>query len=74
MIGKSLGHFHIVEKIGEGGMGAVYVAVQDHPRREVAVKVMKAGLTSRDALRRFHYEADILARLGSGNAGSGGKA
>jgi tetratricopeptide (TPR) repeat protein len=44
-------------------MGTVYEAIQDHPRRPVAVKVMKNGVTSASALRRFEFEAQLLARL-----------
>jgi len=44
-------------------MGTVYVAVQERPRRTVALKLMKAGIASRSALRRFEYESQILARL-----------
>ncbi|MGB2985688.1 MAG: hypothetical protein WBE26_07370 [Phycisphaerae bacterium] len=46
-----------------GGMGTVYEAVQEHPRRTVAVKVLKHGVASRSAMRRFEYESQILARL-----------
>jgi non-specific serine/threonine protein kinase/serine/threonine-protein kinase len=58
-----LGHYHIRRLIGSGGMGAVYEALQDHPRRIVALKVMRRGLASRSALRRFEYEAQMLGRL-----------
>ncbi len=44
-------------------MGAVYEAVQEQPRRTVALKVMRRGIASRSALRRFEYEAQLLARL-----------
>ena len=44
-------------------MGTIYEANQDSPRRVVAVKVMKQGIVSRSALRRFEYESQILARL-----------
>jgi len=53
--------YRIIEPLGEGGMGMVYRAVQDHPQREVALKVMKS--TSSDLVRRFEREIDILARL-----------
>ncbi len=49
--------------IASGGMGTVYEAVQEHPRRSVAVKVMRQGVASRSALRRFEYEAQLLGRL-----------
>ena len=44
-------------------MGVVYEAMQDNPRRPVALKVMKRGLASRSALRRFEFESQILGRL-----------
>ena len=62
-IGTRLGQFTINRVIGSGGMGTVYKATQETPRRTVALKVMKSGLTSPQALKRFHYEAEVLARL-----------
>ncbi len=58
-----IGNYKIKRAIASGGMGTVYEAVQEQPRRTVAVKVMKQGLASRSALRRFEYESQILARL-----------
>ena len=58
-----IGHFHVKRAIASGGMGTVYEAVQEKPRRTVALKVMKHGIASRSALRRFEYESQILARL-----------
>ena len=58
-----IGHFHVKRVIASGGMGTVYEAVQEKPRRTVALKVMKHGIASRSALRRFEYESQILARL-----------
>jgi tetratricopeptide (TPR) repeat protein/tRNA A-37 threonylcarbamoyl transferase component Bud32 len=60
---KAIGRYHIRRAIAAGGMGTVYEATQDNPRRVVAVKVMRHGIASRTALRRFEYEAQILARL-----------
>ncbi len=62
-IGSRLGNFTIKMVIGSGGMGTVYKAIQDHPKRTVALKVMKVGMSSPHALRRFRYEAEVLARL-----------
>ena len=59
----TIGGFHIVKLLGEGGMGAVYLAEQRHPHRTVALKVIKAGLARTEALRRFEREADLLGRL-----------
>jgi non-specific serine/threonine protein kinase/serine/threonine-protein kinase len=49
--------------VGEGGMGAVYEAEQENPRRFVALKVIKPGWTSPELLRRFEQEAQALGRL-----------
>jgi len=58
-----IGRYHIKRVIASGGMGTVYEATQDNPRRVVAVKVMKQGIASKSALRRFEYEGQILGRL-----------
>ncbi|MHC4428174.1 MAG: protein kinase domain-containing protein [Planctomycetota bacterium] len=58
-----IGRYRLRGIIASGGMGTVYEAMQEHPRRRVALKVMKAGIASRSALRRFEYESQILARL-----------
>lgn len=63
MISKQIGAYTIKRLIGSGGMGAVYEAMQQQPRRIVALKVMKAGVTSKSSLRRFEYESQLLARL-----------
>lgn len=60
---KRLGQYHIKRVIATAGMGTVYEATQEKPRRTVAVKVMKHGIASRSALRRFEYESRVLARL-----------
>ncbi len=60
---ERIGQYRLKRVIAAGGMGVVYEAMQDHPRRPVAVKIMKHGVTSRSALRRFEYESQILARL-----------
>ena len=44
-------------------MGTVYEAIQENPRRRVALKMMRRGITSRSALRRFEFESQTLARL-----------
>lgn len=63
MIGKRIGRYHIHGLIASGGMGIVYEAVQEQPHRTVALKVMRRGIASRSALRRFQYEAQIMGRL-----------
>jgi WD40 repeat protein/predicted Ser/Thr protein kinase len=55
--------YEIVELIAEGGMGAVYRARQERPEREVALKVLRAGLTSEDLVRRFEREVAVLGKL-----------
>ena len=58
-----IGPFRILERIGEGGMGAVYLAEQDSPHRRVALKVIRAEASSEKLLRRFEREAELLGRL-----------
>ena len=60
---KLIGEYRISGLIGSGGMGSVYEAMQEHPRRRVAIKMMKRGITSRSAQRRFEFESQLLARL-----------
>lgn len=59
----AIGRYRIVRLLGEGGMGTVYEAEQDEPRRRVALKVIKLGLATPDQLRRFRRESQALARL-----------
>jgi non-specific serine/threonine protein kinase/serine/threonine-protein kinase len=61
--GQRVGRFTIKELLASGGMGDVYVAVQEQPRRKVALKMMRLGIASRTALRRFEFESQTLARL-----------
>jgi WD40 repeat protein/predicted Ser/Thr protein kinase len=60
---QRIGHYRILRCIGEGGMGTVYEAEQDNPRRQVALKVIRAGAVSPGLLKRFSQEAHILGRL-----------
>ena len=62
-VGQHIGRYHVRSVIAEGGMGVVYSAVQEQPHRTVALKVMKRGIASRQALRRFQYETQVLSRL-----------
>src|SRR5262249_33100825 len=60
---QAIGRYRVVRVLGEGGMGTVYEAEQDNPRRTVALKVIRAGLASDSLLQRFAREAQILGRL-----------
>ena len=55
--------YKIVRVLGVGGMATVYEAMQQHPPRRVALKVMRLGLTHSSALQRFQFETEVLARL-----------
>src|SRR5262249_16016080 len=58
-----LGRYRPIRLLGEGGMGTVYEAEQDSPRRTVALKVVRPGLASPELLKRFRHESQILGRL-----------
>ena len=59
-----LGAYRILGKLGEGGMGIVYEAEQQHPRRRVALKVIRGGrFVDEPHIRMFQREIDTLARL-----------
>ncbi len=62
-IPEQIGSYRIIRKLGEGGMGTVYEAEQQHPRRRVALKVLRAPFSSEQMRRRFEYEARVLGRL-----------
>src|SRR6476646_866007 len=63
-----IGHYRIVETIGEGGMGIVYKAEQREPvRRIVALKVIKLGMDTHDVVARFEAERQALAMLSHPN-------
>lgn len=62
-IPERIGRYRILRRIGEGGMGIVYEAEQDNPRRRVALKVLPPGTSSRELVRRFRREAHLLGRL-----------
>jgi len=62
-IPATIGRYRILRLLGEGGMGAVYEAEQEQPRRTVALKVIKPGLATPELLRRFEQESQALGRL-----------
>jgi serine/threonine protein kinase/tetratricopeptide (TPR) repeat protein len=63
-IGTSIGPYRLMEQIGEGGFGLVFVAEQTEPvRRKVALKVIKPGMDSRQVVARFEAERQALAMM-----------
>lgn len=60
---RRIGSYTIRRLIGTGGMGQVFEAMQDQPRRAVALKLMRSAIASESARRRFEYEVQILGRL-----------
>ncbi len=58
-----VGPYSVLRKIGEGGMGIVFEARQEHPQRVVALKIIRPGFASPSMLRRFRQEADVLGQL-----------
>ena len=68
MIGQTIGHYRILEKVGAGGMGVVYRARDEQLDRDVALKVLPSGTLSDDTTRRhFRNEAMALAKLNHPN-------
>jgi serine/threonine protein kinase/Tol biopolymer transport system component len=64
VIGRTLSHYRIEERLGVGGMGEVYRARDEKLGRDVALKVLPSGaLADEEARRRFRKEATVLARL-----------
>jgi predicted Ser/Thr protein kinase/pimeloyl-ACP methyl ester carboxylesterase len=68
LIGRTLGHYRIVEQIGAGGMGVVYRAHDERLNRDVAIKVLPEVVAeNQDRLARFEREAKLLASLNHSN-------
>jgi eukaryotic-like serine/threonine-protein kinase len=68
LLGKTLSHYRIVEKIGAGGMGVVYRAYDETLRRDIAVKVVPPSFADdRERLRRFEHEARAAGALNHPN-------
>ena len=62
--GACIGHYKLVQKIGEGGCGIVYMAEQEEPvRRQVALKVIKLGMDTKSVIARFAAERQALASM-----------
>ena len=63
-VGQTLGRYKLLEQIGEGGCGMVYVAEQKEPvRRKVALKVIKLGMDTKQVVARFEAERQALAMM-----------
>jgi serine/threonine protein kinase len=68
VVGKTLGHYKILEPLGAGAMGEVYRARDTTLKRDVAVKVLPEDVaTDQDRLARFEREAKLLASLNHAN-------
>jgi WD40 repeat protein/serine/threonine protein kinase len=64
LTGSRIGPYKLLQPIGEGGMGTVYMAEQTQPvRRKVAIKVIKPGMDSRQVIARFEAERQALAMM-----------
>ncbi len=62
--GKTIGRYKLLEEIGEGGFGVVYMAQQQEPvRRKVALKIIKPGMDTRQVVARFEAERQALAMM-----------
>ncbi len=60
---RTIGRYRVKCILGQGGMGVVYLAQQENPQRNVALKVIRSGIMSRELLRRFDLETAVLGRL-----------
>ena len=68
LIGRTLGHYRVVEQIGAGGMGMVYRAHDERLDRDIAIKVLPEEVAGdMERLARFDHEAKLLASLNHQN-------
>ncbi|MCP3902974.1 MAG: serine/threonine protein kinase, partial [Planctomycetes bacterium] len=63
LLGRTIGRCRVLRRLAVGGMGAVYEAEQENPKRRVALKVIRPGVLGPSVLRRFALEAQVLGRL-----------
>src|SRR5678816_4932471 len=63
MVGQNIGKYRVLDRVGRGGMGTVYRAVDETLHREVAIKVLNAELNDPEVAKRFRAEAITVARL-----------
>ena len=62
--GGQIGPYRLMQRLGEGGMGLVYLAAQSEPvKRAVALKIVKAGMDTEEVIRRFEHEREALAMM-----------
>ncbi len=62
--GERIGHYKLLERIGQGGFGTVWVAEQERPvRRRVALKIIKLGMDTKEVIARFEQERQALAMM-----------
>jgi WD40 repeat protein/serine/threonine protein kinase len=70
-LGERIGAYRLLETLGEGGMGIVYLAEQEQPfRRRVALKVIKLGMDTREVVSRFESERQTMALMEHPNIAS----
>src|SRR5437870_9138230 len=68
LTGQTVAEFHILRKLGQGGMGQVYLAEQQSPKRKVALKILRPDLAAdENALKRFQREADAVGQATHAN-------
>ena len=66
--GSTIGRYRLMEQVGEGGMGVVFVAEQERPvRRKVALKIIKPGMDTKEVIARFEAERQALALMDHAN-------
>lgn len=63
LLGRHIGRYTLADKVGEGGMGVVFEAIQERPRRSVAIKLLRGQVLTQRAVRRFEFEVETLGQL-----------